>query len=369
MIIDAWWYNYTQKDEDYAWAFDRDEGLKEYIRAEYFGAKTHLGIYAAGTPLFFPVRIKAEALIGGEAVFQYETEINDMNVKNEDYYFKVSSKDGVLMGSFIAKALAIPPEHIVITITSGDNVFSQQIKCEYVELSGKIVDFNDKPYPALFDLARYGFNGHIRIWSDENGKYSVTVPKGRYNMFYICDSQYGKTVLENWGWHMIVDRDEVHDFKIGTGEVYSLCPWSNNGGSATLFFFFRPMVLNKPVETKMEFNGHMVNTASYQTVINCKTYNVTDTSPDLTLDSISVTINSYPLHVISLQKFYETSGNNALPAYIIQTRRVPESNEYSTLGKQTVIVEYSMKMENGHMAQSQGRTQFFYSDSTALSIL
>jgi hypothetical protein len=73
---------------------------------------------------------------------------------------------------------------------------------------------------------------------------------------------------------------------------------------------------------------------------------------------------------ISLQKIYETAANGSImPAYILQVKRYPESKDYSTLGKQTLIVEYNTTDDNGDIAQSQGRTQFFYSNAYAYSLL
>ena len=42
-----------------------------------------------------------------------------------------------------------------------------------------------------------------------------------------------------------------------------------------------------------------------------------------------------------MQKYYETSKNMALPAYIVQVER----GEHSTPGKKTVMVEYESLME------------------------
>jgi len=155
---------------------------------------------------------------------------------------------------------------------------------------------------------------------------------------------------------MIVDQDEIHDFKVGTGEIYSLCVWANNGGSGTLFIYFRPMILHK--------------SEKYQVEINSNKFDVNDISPELKLEDIFVTMNGHELKKLSLQKIYETGNGYTMPAYILQVKRYPEEKkDYSTLGKQTLIVEYDTIDEKGFIAQSQGRTQFFYSNAYAYSLM
>ena len=96
------------------------------------------------------------------------------------------------------------------------------------------------PFPAAVVFMRKAFGGNcpcIGCWSDKDGKYSVTVPNGLYCAFYVEDNSYKESTLENWSWRMFVDRDEVHDFKIGTGEVYGLSVWEDTGGRDILFTF------------------------------------------------------------------------------------------------------------------------------------
>ena len=153
---------------------------------------------------------------------------------------------------------------------------------------------------------------------------------------------------------MIVDRDETHDFKVGTGEVYSLCAWRDNGGFPSLFIFFRPMIINKSNQYPVKING--------------KQLDVNDICPDLKIKDITATLNGYELQKFSLQKIFETDSGGAMPAYILQVQGRPENNDYSAKGKQTLIVEYDLKTEN-YTAQSQGRTQFFYANAHTLSLM
>ena len=95
--------------------------------------------------------------------------------------------------------------------------------------------------------------------------------------FYVNDGNYRVTTLEAWAWHMIVDEDQRHDFKIGTGEVYNLNVWSNNGGFSAFQVSFRPMVLfseNDDIES--------------QGRINDREYKIINIAPDLTLEDMTV---------------------------------------------------------------------------------
>jgi len=73
---------------------------------------------------------------------------------------------------------------------------------------------------------------------------------------------------------MIIDRDETLDFKVGTGEVYSLTPWFSNGGMPVMFLYFRPMILCNQKEYGREING--------------REYTVIDIAPRLKPENINI---------------------------------------------------------------------------------
>jgi len=356
VLIDAWWFNNTQTEKDALY------GIPEYPDL-ILVPKTHLGIYADGMTLEFPVCLNVIVKLKERILYENQFIFNEENIKNEDYIFDIHlNKDSsIIDGKIITETLAVLPDKIIIHIQSNKNIYSKEVNCEYSTLSGKIIDFLGYPFPSPVILRRTGFENNFDlpfmwVWSCKNGTYSITVPKGIYHHFYVDDNTYSISTLENWSWHMIVDKDETHNFKIGTGEVYSLCAWADNGGFATLFIYFRPMILKKPEKYQIEING-----------IN---YEGKDICPVLDLNDITVTINGYELTKLSLQKIYETGGENEImPAYILQVKRYPESALYSTSEKQTLIVEYNTIDKNGHKAQSQGRTQFFYSNAYACSLL
>ena len=344
MKIDAWW-------------FENQQNENEILQPELGFPKTQLGIYAELEELVYPFKIIAAAKKGSEEIYSREFEI----VKGEtskDY--EITCDDcGFLFKSVTDEVTGLPDE-ITVKIVIGEKEYSETVKCEYVKLYGKITDFEGKPYPAVVAFRRIAFGtdyAEMAVWSNTEGEYSVTVPKGRYNNFFVCDHGYGQTVLENWSWNMLVVQDEEHNFKIGNGEVYSLSPWCNNGGGQTMLFWFRPMILPS------------IKNKNYEVEINGEKRTVNDISPELEISDIKVTLNGKALKVISLQMVYETGTDYAMPAYILQTERPNRASE--VVGKQTVIVEYDnshRKDKVGYLAQSQGRTQFYFNDFFALAL-
>jgi len=346
MHIDAWWFNNTQNESD-------------ILQPDWVTPKTHIGLYAECEPITLPVHISITAASYGDTLYENQFTFTETSQSNENYEITIGLRNNIIIGKFLTDTLPALPTNITVSIQYAGKTYSKNITCEYATLSGVITDFSGNPFPAPLMLYRISFDGKIpcmAVWSDKNGAYSVVVPKGVYNAFYVDDNSYGKTSLESWGWHMIVDKDEKHNFKIGNGEVYSLNAWANNGGSSTLFIFFRPMILPS------------IKSDEYTVEINDIAFEIQDISPELALNNVTTTLNGFTLKNISLQKIYETGANgHGMPAYILQTTRLPEDKEYSVLGKQTLIVEYNAKTTN-YTAQSQGRTQFFYTDVTAVSI-
>ena len=207
-----------------------------------------------------------------------------------------------------------------------------------------MTDFNGKPLRSFILVKPDAFEEASSVWSDNEGYNEITLPERTYNCFYVNDGNYKSTTLEAWAWHMIVDNDQELDFKIGTGEVYNLNVWPNNGGFESLLLSFRPMVL-----------GDRSNINSKLT-INDKEFNLINIAPELDIKDMKITINGKQAEIFSMQKYFETGNNMALPAYLIQVSRLA-----STFGKQTIRVEYDKSIElNGRkiIQNSMGYFQF-----------
>ncbi|MBQ8604127.1 MAG: carboxypeptidase regulatory-like domain-containing protein [Oscillospiraceae bacterium] len=300
-------------------------------------------MYCEYNELSFPLRITVTAYSDNNISVEKTVILNGENPNNEEYNFVLKDKSFLL--EVWCDAVSILPDKLYAKIqtTTGETEIQQD--CEYATIKGKITDFDGKPFPASVQFFRYGFSYPHRmgVWSDSEGNYSVTVPKGRYNAIFVDDDSYRKSTLENWCWNMIIDCDETLDFKVGTGEIYSLTPWFSNGGMPVMFLYFRPMILGYKREYKMR--------------INSSEYNIIDIAPQLEPKDIKVTANNKDLQIISLQTIYETCDGMAMPAYILQVEKPRYSAE-----KQRVTVEYCTDAE-GYTAASQGRCQFYFKDS------
>lgn len=340
MKIDAWW-------------FENRQDVSEILQPEISTPQTCFGVYAELDKITYPFTVKFTSEADGKQLYGGEFIIESPNEACETY--ETVCTDSTFTLKALAENVSGLPYSITVEIETDGKRYSETVKCEYARLYGKITDFDGKPFPAAVQMQRTGFDKSISIgvWSDKNGEYSAVVPKGCYNSFWIDDESYGKTSLESWCWHMLIDNDEQLDFKIGNGEVYSLSVWCNNGGGQTMYFWFRPMILGKKSEYDAEINGQKRT--------------VTDICPELEIEDITVTLNSRELKILSLQRVYETAENYVMPAYILQTERPRDA-----VGKQTAVVEYNTakrSAELGYTAQSQGRIQFYFKDSNCSTIM
>ena len=142
-----------------------------------------------------------------------------------------------------------------------------------------------------------------------------------------------------------MDADQRLDFKVGTGEVYNMNVWPNNGGYSTYFISFRPMVM---VSTPKE----------YPLALNNVERTVTNIAPDLDVSDIRVTVNGKEAEIVSVQSYYETGSDSMMPAYLVQISRT----DLDRIGKLTFMLEYQKEMEiNGEkvMRNSMGYYQCY----------
>ena len=337
-VKDVWYFNCKQEKDD-------------FLQSDHFEPSSHIGLYCELDGLAYPLKVLVSGYCNDAPVFGRDIEILGEE-QPEGVYVKVSGKAVLIK---IGTSEDCCPDRIRASCISGEERSELDKKCEYSVLSGKVTDFDGKPFPSAVILHRYNFGEgpfHIGAWTDRNGCYSLKVPNGLYNAFYADDDSYGKGSLECWGWHIIVDRDERLDIKIGSGEVYSLSVFTDNGGFNNLFLAFRPMLYYKKDEYKMSIGN--------------SEYNVTDIAPELKAEDIAVTVNGEKCTVISAQKIYETADNGyAMPMYIVQAAK-PVNVDLSD--KQTVTLEYDTRDKFPNRAASFGFTQFYYKDAFALGL-
>jgi len=248
------------------------------------------------------------------------------------------------------------PYKIIVSIISSKGKRTKEIKCFYHKLHGKLVDFNENPVKGFINVGPDGFAGeNLGVETDENGEYELILPERTYNCLIPNTKAYATTALEAWGWHMIVDSNQELNFKIGTGEVYNLNVWANNGGGFTYFISFRPMILARAKQQR-----------SFQVKMNDESFEINDFSPDLKVKDLKILINGEKADIISLQKYYETGRPGAgSKAYIVQVKK-PKSGAF---GKQTITVEFDKIVEiegKKYRASAMGCCQF-YLNFTGLS--
>jgi hypothetical protein len=286
--------------------------------------------------------VKAEIFLpGGIKAFE-NSYLAKKDIKNEEYSVSVVN-DYFLLISAVPQ-LDSNPDKIKITISApGEQILGKMVYCKYHKLYGHMYDFRGNPLRAFIMIYPDAFQDACGVWSDSDGYYEIYLPERTYNCFYVNDGNYKLSTLEAWAWHMIMDQDQELDFKIGTGEVYNLNAWSNNGGFGSIFISFRPMVLSKDT--------------SYIQEINNKEFKFLDISPDLDIKDITVAINGKQTEIYSMQKYFETGKDRAMPAYLIQVRRLSPC-----FGKQTIRVEYdkTIKKDGKEIFQnSMGYFQFY----------
>jgi hypothetical protein len=307
----------------------------------YFNSS--LQVYGPMVADSFQVRV--EAFIS-DSVLAYSNTFNikkNSSIKETDY--KVDYVNGHFRIMSSVNMLKSVPEMIKVNIFSTGITLEKRIVPKYHKIYGHITDFNDSPLKSFILVKPDAFEDAYGIWSDGKGYYEIELPERVYNAFYVNDGNYKSTTLEAWSWHMIIDNEQQLDYKIGTGEVYNLHVWPNNGGYNSLFVSFRPMVLGD--KDSLHTNQ----------IINNKDFNLVDISPKLDIRDFNITINGEEAEIFSLQEYFETGKDIAMPAYLIQIKRLNP-----TFGKQTICVEYNKSVvRNGKkvIQNSMGYFQFY----------
>jgi hypothetical protein len=275
--------------------------------------------------------IKAKAFLAdGKEIFDH---IFSIKKEQADGSYNIEFNQGFFRLQYLVEYLEQNPDSIIVTIQSDKEERSREIKLQYHKLSGKVTDFNGKPIPGYIIICpdKFAVNAPdkgVGIVCDSLGNYEVEIPERTYNAIIASYKTWGTKTLEVWGWHIIMDSDQCLDFKIGTGEVYNLNVWANNGGGSSYFISFRPMTFFKMKQ--------------YPINLNEKEFTLMDCYPPLEPENITVWVNGKEAEIISLQKYQETgSPGNAITAYLVQVNR----KGFDMTGKQTITLEYQKEME------------------------
>lgn len=335
--IRAYWYNVPQ------------DSVKMEILNQNFNFHSLLQIYGKAPGDSFHVQAKVYSK-SGEKVFDDNYEISKGKTQK--------SYSTQFNGSFFTLEcpvdyLAQNPDKIIVSVISADGELTQEIKCRYHRLYGNVTGYDGKPFEGIISIGPETFISGIGKKCDSSGKYEIELPERTYNTIICFDESYGINTLEVWAWHIIMDSEQRLDFKIGTGEVYNLNVWTNNGGPDTYFISFRPMML--PLTESKNINELLANITKYPVTINKKEFLVSSEVFDLEPEDIKVWINGKETQIISVQKYFETGQDNAQTAYLVQVDR----KGLNRIGKQTVRVEFIKDIEKDGIKAHRNSMGFY----------
>jgi hypothetical protein len=322
----AYWYNCKPDSVTIA----------SFNETEYFNSS--LQVYGPAISDSFSVSV--EVFLSDSTRVYSNNFLIKKNSPNKNY--KVDVKNNYFRIMSPVDQLSADPDKIKVTVCSSETHIEKWIHCKYHKISGHMTDFNGNPLRSFISIKPDAFEDASATWSDNEGYYEITLPERTYNCFYVNDGNYKSTTLEAWSWHMIIDDDQEFDYKIGTGEVYNLNVWPNNGGYNSLLLSFRPMVLGDRSNSKSIIK------------INDKAFNLNNIAPELDIKDMKITINGEQVEIYSMQKYFETGKENAMPAYLIQIRQLDP-----TFGKQTICVEYDKSIEVDGKKISQNSMGYF----------
>jgi hypothetical protein len=178
------------------------------------------------------------------------------------------------------------------------------------EISGRVTDFQDRPVQGVsVELKNSRFDTVASAVSDDDGRYSLTAPKGDY-MALTAVRDYQTKYLEYWAWNVPLDRDIEINPRFDRLEVYAINAWRPQGGYPSYQIYFRPMSLTR-VTKKIEEAGGMEGLSKLPVV---------DISPDLTVQDIVVMIDGQIVNLLEVNKVREAAGpGQYMFGYLIQT--------------------------------------------------
>ena len=331
--IQAYWYNVPRASVDME---------SEKIGTQNLQSAIH--IYGRAPDDTFKVEVKAYQKNGKmmhEENFPIKKTVKYKNIEFKNGFFKIIHP---------VEYRKERPDKITVNIQSSKGKRKKEIKCRYHKLQGKITDFDQNPLAGHINICPDAFAGaQLGVLTDPEGNYEIYLPERTYNAIIANKESYGVSTLEAWGWHIIMDSDQQLDFKIGTGEVYNLNVWANNGGGWNYFVSFRPMSL-----------AHAKTQRNFPLTMNGKKFQIKEYSPELDMEDIRIKINGNEAQIISLQKYFETGRPaSGCLAYLAQVKR---TREMGLTGKQTIELTFQKKETiNGLEVEtiSMGYFQFY----------
>jgi len=211
-----------------------------------------------------------------------------------------------------------------------------------VKIYGIVTDFNGNPIEkSTVEIKNKHFETIYQTFTDAEGKYRLEVVEGTYIAMYICKDYLVKN-LEYWAWNILAYRDLEINARIDGLEVYAINAWMPQGALPSIQIYFRPMSLRRVKELSKRLG---IGFPPSQEEL--KSLKVIDIAPRLTKKDVTVTVDGYPVEILTLNKVEEAAGEDqVIFGYLIQTS-LPGRWRNSDYSRICITVEDSETGEKG----------------------
>lgn len=211
-----------------------------------------------------------------------------------------------------------------------------------VEIYGNVKDFNGNLIEkATVEIKNKRFETIYQTFTDAEGKYRLKVDEGTYIAMYICKDYLVKN-LEYWAWNVLAYRDIEVNARIDGLEVYAINAWMPQGALPSVQIYFRPMSLRRVKELSQRLGVGFPPSRE-----ELRSLKVIDIAPRLTKKDVTVTIDGYPVKILTLNGVEEAAGEDQVVlGYLIQTS-LPEQWSNLDYSRICIVVEDSETGEKG----------------------
>lgn len=207
---------------------------------------------------------------------------------------------------------------------------------EKITLSGRITDFSGNPIDsAIVRIMDRNFKAQFITYSDRDGYYSMVVTKGNYNCIYaIKPSEYRKTKLEYWAWHVPLFDDIEINPQYQNMEIYGInviepqvTPYD------TYIIYFRPMSLKKMitlVENQNVDKQSFANAEHAEKLIVPDEKKICNIAPEMiTPKELSVKVNGIESEIVNIERVKEYARGMNYYGYLIQIKKPEEIKKHN----------------------------------------
>ncbi|WP_162623311.1 carboxypeptidase-like regulatory domain-containing protein [Confluentibacter sediminis] len=212
-----------------------------------------------------------------------------------------------------------------------------------IRIYGQVTDFNNVPMDSVsVRLKNENFENLYETLSDQNGHFSLTVPKGHYYCLYaIKTSDYGKTKLEYWAWNIPAYSNLEINPQYERMEIYGVNVFEPQvSPKETYYIYFRPMSLTKGLNLKQNTNDQ----------------NIIDIAPSsIQLNELLIKINNKEAEILNITKIKEYARGSNMYGYMVQIKKPKEAFTSNELSYDKISILLHSKETNEY-----GKSDYFY---------